>query len=92
MPQVAIDANQRMALRIGAKEKACLIQAATLQNTNLTEFVIRTAVSAANQIIEQHDHVLLSKRDSHFLLELLENPPRPNEKLLAAAFELPSTP
>lgn len=90
MPQAAINTNQRMSLRIAAEEKACLIQAATLQNVNLTEFVIRTSVSAANQIIEQHDRLRLSEQDSRLMLQLLENPPKPNKKLLAAAFSLPS--
>jgi uncharacterized protein (DUF1778 family) len=36
-------------------------------------------------VIERAEQVRLSQRDSQRVLELLENPPEPNEKLLAAA-------
>ena len=33
--------------------------------------------------------LILSERDSLCVLDLLDNPPEPNEKLIAAALELP---
>jgi uncharacterized protein (DUF1778 family) len=44
---------------------------------------------AAKAAIEAADHVQLSGRDSLRVLDLLENPPAPNSKLLAAARALP---
>jgi uncharacterized protein (DUF1778 family) len=44
---------------------------------------------AAKAVIEEADHVKLSKRDSLRVLDLLENPPAPNAKLRAAARALP---
>jgi len=89
MPRVAVEDNSRMSLRIRAEEKALLMRAVALKHTDLTEFVIQHAVSAAKDIIEEADHVKLSGRDSLRVLELLENPPRPNDKLIAAARALP---
>lgn len=89
MPRMALENNSRMSLRIPAADKALLMRAAALQNTGLTDFVIRTGVRAARAVIEQAERVQLSERDSLRVLELLENPPAPNESLLAAARALP---
>ena len=92
MPQMPIEGNDRMSLRIASEDKSLLIRAATLQNTNLTEFVTRAVVSAAKEVIEQSERITLTERDSLQVLDLLESPPEPNEKLLAAALALPKRP
>ena len=89
MPQVLVEENQRMSLRISAKDKALLIRAASLQQVNLTEFVLRTSVQAAQAAIEHAERLELSERDSLRVLELLEQPPAPNARLRAAASALP---
>jgi uncharacterized protein (DUF1778 family) len=66
-----------------------LLRAVALNHTDLTDFVIRHAVRAAQAVIEEADHVRLSGRDSLRVLDLLENPPRPSAKLLRAARALP---
>jgi len=47
------------------------------------------ACGGAKAVIDQADHVQLSERDSLRVLDLLENPPAPNAKMLAAARALP---
>jgi uncharacterized protein (DUF1778 family) len=89
MPRAAVEANNRMSLRIRAEEKALLLRAVALQRTDLTDFVVRHAVRAAEDVIAQAEHVKLSERDSLRVLDLLENPPAPNARLLAAAKALP---
>ena len=89
MPRVAIDSNNRMSLRIRAAEKAQLLRAAALSQTDLTDFVVRHAVLAARTAIAEAENLKLSDRDSLRVLELLENPPAPNERLIAAAKSLP---
>jgi uncharacterized protein (DUF1778 family) len=78
-----------MSLRIRPEEKALLLRAVALNHTDLTDFVIRHAVRAAKAVIEEADHVQLTGRDSLRVLNLLENPPTPNRKLLAAARAMP---
>lgn len=68
------------------------MRAVALKHTDLTDFVIRHAVRAARNVIEEADRVKLSPRDSLRVLALLENPPAPNRKLLAAARALPKRP
>lgn len=89
MPRVAVEDNSRMSLRIRPEEKALLLRAVALNHTHLTDFVIRHALRAAKAVIEEADHLQISARDSVRVLELLENPPAPNRKLLAAARALP---
>lgn len=89
MPRVPVENNDRMSLRIAAEEKSLLVRAAALEHTNLTEFVIRTAVANAREVIELAERQELSERDSLQVMDLLENPPEPNEKLMAAAFAMP---
>ena len=89
MPRPPVENNDRMSLRIAEEEKSLLIRAAALQHTSLTEFVIRPAVANARQVIEQSERLHLTERDSLKVLDLLENPPEPNEKLMAAALVMP---
>ncbi len=92
MPRVAVEDNSRMSLRIRAEEKAILLRAVALKHTDLTEFVLRHALEAAKTVIEEADRVQISERDSLRVLALLENPPAPNARLLAAADALPEHP
>ena len=89
MSRIAKGDNNRLSLRIRADEKALLLRAVALNHTDLTDFIIRHALLAARAVIEEADHVQLSKRDSLRVLDLLESPPAPNAKLLAAAKALP---
>jgi uncharacterized protein (DUF1778 family) len=89
VPRVAVDDNERMNLRIRRDQKATLLRAAALRNTDLTDFVIQNALREAEAVIQEADHLKLSERDSLRVLDLLENPPAPNAKLLNAAKALP---
>lgn len=89
MPRIPVETSDRMSLRIPSEEKSLLMRAAALQHVNLTEFVIRNAVSVARKVIDENERLELTERDSLHVLDLLDNPPAPNDKLLAAAFALP---
>ena len=85
MPRVAVEDNDRMSLRVRAEEKATLLRAAALEHTDLTNFVLQHALRVARTVIERAERVRLSERDSLRVLDLLEEPPEPNAKLLATA-------
>lgn len=89
MPRVAVEDNKRMSLRISPEEKAILLRAAVLKSKDLSEFVRQQSVDAAKAVIREEEHVSLSHRDSLRVLDLLENPPKPNAKLVSAAKALP---
>jgi len=89
MPRIALEDNSRLSLRIRSEEKALLLRAVALNHTDLTDFVLRHALLAAKAVIKKEDRVQLSRRDSLRVLHLLENPPAPSAKLMAAARALP---
>ena len=91
MPRVAVDDNKRMNLRVRPEQKAMLMRAAALRNTDLTDFVMQNALREAKTVIEEAERTVLSERDSLLVLSLLENPPAPNAKLGAAIAALPKT-
>ncbi len=90
MPRIAVDDNKRMNLRLRPEQKAVLVRAAALRNTDLTDFVLQPALREAAAIIDAADHLHVSGRDSLRVLDLLENPPPPNARLRAAASAMPS--
>ena len=89
MPRAAIDDSDRMNLRIKPEAKARLMRAAALRHTDLTSFVTQSALREAEAVIAEADVIRASDRDFVRILELLDNPPRPNAKLRAAADALP---
>jgi len=89
MPRTAIDDNSRVAFRIRACDKATIMRAVALKQTDLTEFFLRTALREAEAVIQEYETVKLTQRDSRRVLELLENPPAPNAKLRKAARAMP---
>lgn len=90
MPRVAVENNSRVALRIRPEDKARIMRAAALEHTDMTDFILRNVLRAAEAVIGQSERVMLSERDSLRVLELLENPPSPNARLMAAAQALPA--
>ena len=64
MPRTAIENNNRMALRIRPADKARLMRASALEHTDLTDFILRNVLRAADAVIEQAERVGLSERDS----------------------------
>jgi uncharacterized protein (DUF1778 family) len=75
----------RIELRVKPEEKALLSRAAALRHEDLTGFILRTVLPAAERVVEQSERIELSGRDSLRVLQMLENPPKPSSKLRAAA-------
>ena len=88
MSRTAIE-NNRYAMRLAPSQKARLMRAASLEQTDLKEFILRSALQAAETVIDRAEHIALSERDTSLWLDLLDNPPKPNARLIAAAKALP---
>jgi uncharacterized protein (DUF1778 family) len=91
MPRAAIDDSKRMNLRIAPEAKAKLLRAAALRNTDLTSFVTQSAIREAEAVIEEAETLRVSHHDYMRIMELLENPPRPNARLQKAIAALPDS-
>lgn len=91
MPRRAAKNNNRIALRVQAADKAVIMRAVAVAQTDMTDFILRAALREARSVIEEHERVKLTRRDSLLVLELLENPPAPNKKLRKAARAMPES-
>lgn len=89
MSRTAVE-NSRYAMRIGTAEKARLMRAASIEQTDLKSFILRSALEAAETVIDRAESLVLSERDSRLLMDLLDNPPQPNARLARAAAALPA--
>ncbi|HEY9759855.1 MAG TPA: DUF1778 domain-containing protein [Oculatellaceae cyanobacterium] len=89
MPRKAVEDNQRMSLRMPTAVKSRIARAAALCNADLTNFVTQAALREANAVIEDTERLRLSEASYMRLLDLLEKPPAPNAKLIAAAKSMP---
>ncbi len=88
MARTEVD-NDWVALRVRPADKAVIMRAVALAQTDMTTFIMRAALREAQLVIEQHEHLRLTERDSRLVMQLLENPPAPNAKLRKAARALP---
>ncbi len=77
--------SDRIQLLVTPQEKALLMRAAAIEQLDMTSFIMRVALEAAQEVVKREEHIILSERDTLFVLDLLENPPPANAKLIAAA-------
>jgi uncharacterized protein (DUF1778 family) len=76
--------DARVVARIPPAVKETLQRAADLSGATLNQFLVQSAVNAANQLLETERKIVLSERDAQTVFDLLENPPTPNQQLLDA--------
>lgn len=85
MARPLTETNDRIELRIPPEEKAVIARAAALEHLNVTGFILRTVLPKARELVEKAEYLKLSERDTKRVLDLLENPPTPTERLIRAA-------
>ena len=88
VPTPSLIRDDRIELRASREEKRILAAAAAYERLDLTTFVMRTAIPAAEEVVARHERLTLSARDSVRVLRLLEHPPKPTAALRAAARSL----
>lgn len=84
MAQVANSLSERMSIRLNIEDKQLLLKAVALTHTNITEFVLQRILPSAKQIVQEHEQKQLSARDLRLMLDMLDNPPAENARLLKA--------
>ncbi len=74
--------------RIGARVPRAiyetLCRAAELSGATVNQFLVQSALKEAQAVIEREEVIRLTTRDWGRLLDLMENPPKPNARLKAA--------
>lgn len=76
-----VHTGKRITTRITDQVQETLQTAANLVGATLNQFVVQAALEKAEKLIESETMVMLTRRESLRLLELIENPPPPNEAL-----------
>ena len=61
-----------------------LCRAAELTGATVNQFLVQAALKEAQEVIERQEIIRLSPRDWNWLLDLMENPPKPDARLKAA--------
>lgn len=75
-------ASEDIHMRISPQTKALLQHAAALSgHTSLSGFISSVATQEARKIIRREEVTLLSNEGMDYVIDLLNNPPLPNEKL-----------
>ena len=77
----------RFNFRLPADIKERIEKAAIVSGLTVTDFAINALASTADEVLDKHRNRILSDRDRDIFLDMLENPPEPNEALLAAVQE-----
>lgn len=76
----------RFDTRLSIEEKMLFEKAAEIGGyRSLTDFVLKSVRKRAYEIIKEYETILASERDNEVFFNTIINPPKPNEKLIAAA-------
>jgi uncharacterized protein (DUF1778 family) len=77
--------RERLEARVTREQKELFEEAAALEGTSLTDFVVRSTQRAAEEVIREHSTMVLSTPESRSFVDALLQPPAPNRALRAAA-------
>jgi uncharacterized protein (DUF1778 family) len=76
--------TERLEARVAPEQKTFFQRAANLRGVTLKEFMIVSMREAAVRTIEEHE-LVLSANEQQTFVDMLMNPPKPNDSLRAAA-------
>jgi uncharacterized protein (DUF1778 family) len=84
MEHVIEEPRKRITARVSDNVRDTLEQAAELLGATVNQFVVQTAYLEAQRVIERESVIRLSQKDARVVLALLDQPPKPNQRLKAA--------
>lgn len=73
--------QDRIGARVSHDVYATLCRAASLTGATVNQFLVQAALKEAQTVIEREELIRLSERDWRWMLDLMESPPAPNDKL-----------
>lgn len=71
----------RIDLRANSNQKSLLERAAELKHISLSSYILSTSLNQAQLDLTENETLVLSNRDRDLVMNLLDNPPEPNEAL-----------
>jgi uncharacterized protein (DUF1778 family) len=85
MEHIAEEPRERITARVSKRVRATLEQAAELTGSTVNQFLVQSAYQEAQRLVERESVIRLSQADARKVLALLDNPPKPNKRLIEAA-------
>ncbi len=82
--RTAATKQERIGARVPPDIYKMLSRAAELTGATVNQFLVQSALKEAHYVIEREQTIRLSRRDCERLLDLLDNPPKPNARFKAA--------
>jgi uncharacterized protein (DUF1778 family) len=76
--------QDRIGARVPHEVYETLCRAAELTGATVNQFLVQAALKEAQEVIEREEVIRLSPRDWNWLLDLMDSPPKPNDRLQAA--------
>lgn len=76
--------ERRIEFRSSPQEKDLLTLAAQLTGVNVSAFLRKAALEAANEVVQANEAIKLSNRDRERFLQTLDKPPTPTASLKKA--------
>lgn len=73
--------GERIDFRANINQKAILERAAEIKHISLSSYVLTSSLKQAQIDLAENETLILSNKDRDFIMNLLENPPEPNEAL-----------
>lgn len=81
---IAANKAERLQMRLDAASKRTLQRAAGYRRKTVSQFVLASALEAAEKAIRENESELLSSADWRRFMEALDSPPAPNATLRKA--------
>ena len=76
--------KERITARIAQSALEKIEYAAALQGATVNQFLVSSALHNAEEIIEHERSIKLSNQEASRFIAILEEPPKPNDRLRAA--------
>ena len=73
--------SERLNLRLDEVTKQKIEQAAAITQSSVNSFILTTAITKADEIIQQYETIILSNKDRDIFFEALLNPSQGNNEL-----------
>lgn len=74
--------TERIDIRLTKENKNILDQAANINNTTVSDYILSIVLKRAELDIKENEKIVLSSRASKQILDALSNPGEPNEELV----------
>ncbi len=81
MAQANVTKNERVNLRLNGTAKRQIEQAASFEGKTISGFIVSSALRYAEETIQKHETMALTRRDAKRFFDVIANPPAPNDKL-----------